>query len=128
MYSGVPKAGAPLRMSTLEVKDPIAQGTPGLTHCSSTMAASPSATNWVTAPASVTGAIAPARVNGVTMVGWPRRARRIAPSSIGQSCLSGDVELMFVNMRGAASNSAWVRPPAMRTISITSSIRSLPRE
>ena len=126
MYSGVPKAGAPERMSTLDVKDPMAQGTLGLTHWSSTMADNPSARNWVTAPARVTGAMAPARVKGVTMVGCPRRARRIAPSSIGQSCLSGEDELMLVYMRGAASNSSCVSPPAMRTISIASSIRAVP--
>ena len=126
MYSGVPKAGAPVRMSTFEVNDPMAHGTPGFTHWSSTMADSPSATNWVTAPAMVTGAIAPASVNGVTMVGCPRRASRIAPSSIGQSCLSGEEELMLVYMRGRASNSSWVSPPAMRTISITSSTRAVP--
>ena len=75
LYSGVPKADAPVRMSTFEVNDPMVQGTPGFTHWSSTMAVSPSATNCVTAPASVTGAIAPARVKGVTMTGCPRRAR-----------------------------------------------------
>ena len=128
MYSGVPKAGAPVRMSTFEVNDPMAHGTPGLMHWSSTMADSPSATNCVTAPARVTGAMAPARVNGVTMVGCPRRASRMAPSSIGKSCLSGEDELMLVYMRGAASNSSWVSPPAMRVISITSSIRSAPSE
>ena len=90
------------------------------------MAASPSATNCVTAPARVTGAIAPARVKGVTMTGCPRRASRMAPSSIGQSCLSGEEELMLVYMRGAASNASGVSPPAMRTISITSSIRAVP--
>ena len=71
MYSGVPKAGAPVRMSTFEVNDPMAQGTPGLMHWSSTMAASPSATNCVTAPARVTGAIAPARGEGGDDDGLP---------------------------------------------------------
>ena len=115
-------------MSTFEVNEPMAQGTPGRMHWTSTMAASPSATNWVTAPARVTGAIAPARVNGLTMVGCPRRASRIAPSSIGRSCLRGDVELMLVYMRGSASNSSWVSPPAIRVISIASSTRSAPSE
>ncbi len=76
----------------------------------------------------VTGAMAPARVKGVTMVGCPRRARRIAPSSIGQSCFNGEDELILVYMRGVASNSSSLRPAAMRTISITSSTRSLPSE
>ena len=83
MYSGVPKAGAPDFMSTFEVKVPIATGQPGLMYCSKAIAASPSARLSATAPDIVTGAIAPARVKGVTITGWPRRARRIAPSSIG---------------------------------------------
>ncbi len=36
-----------------------------------------------TAPDMVTGAMAPASVKGVITTGWPRRAIRIAPSSIG---------------------------------------------
>ena len=127
MYSGVPKAGAPDRMSTFEVKVPIMQATPGRTTCSSAMAASASAIDCTTAPAMVTGAMAPASVNGVTITGWPRRAKRMAPSSIGQSCFSGLDELMLVKRRGALSNSAWARPQAMRAISITSSTRSGPR-
>ena len=59
-----------------------------------------------TAPAIVTGAMAPASVKGVTITGWPRRAKRIAPSSIGQSCLSGEEELMLVKRRGWLSNSS----------------------
>ena len=62
------------------------------------------------------------------MVGWPRRASRIAPSSIGQSCLRGEDELMLVYIRGFAQNSSWVSPPAIRTISITSSMRAVPSE
>ena len=66
--------------------------------------------------------------DGVTTTGCPRRAKRIAPSSIGKSCFSGETELMLVYIRGEASNSASVSPPAIRTISITSSTRSLPSE
>ena len=128
MYSGVPKAGAPDFMSTFEVKVPIATGQPGAMYCNSAMADSASARLSATAPASVTGAMAPAKVKGVTITGWPRFASRIAPSSIGQSCFSGLTELMFVYMRGVASNSSWLSPPAIRTISITSSTRSGPSE
>ena len=53
-------------MSTFEVKEPSATGQPGLMYCSSASAASPSATNCTTAPASVTGAMAPESVKGVT--------------------------------------------------------------
>ncbi len=83
MYSGVPKAGAPDFMSTLEVKVPIAQATPGRMHCASATAHSPSASDSATAPAIVTGAIAPASVKGVTISPCPRRASRIQPSIIG---------------------------------------------
>ena len=124
----MPKAGAPDFISTLEVKVPIATGQPGAIHCSSAIAARASTMDSITAPDSVTGAIAPAKVKGVTITGWPRLAWRIAPSSIGQSCFSGLTELILVYMRGVASNSAWESPPAMRTISITSSTRSGPSE
>ena len=50
MYSGVPNAGAPVFISTFEVNVPIAQGAPGLTTCKSAIAASPSASDSVTAP------------------------------------------------------------------------------
>ena len=60
------------------------------------MAANPSAIDCATAPTIVTGAIAPARVKGVTATGCFFLANRIAPSSIGQSCLRGDDELMLV--------------------------------
>ena len=83
MYSGVPKAGAPDFMSTFEVKVPITQGAPGLMYCASAMAISPSARLCATAPAMVTGAMAPASVKGVTTRPCPRRASRIQPSSIG---------------------------------------------
>ena len=91
------------------------------------MAARASAMERTTAPAMVTGAMAPASVKGVTMTGWPRRAKRMAPSSMGESCFRGDEELMLVKRRGWLSNSAWGRPEAMRAISITSSTRSAPR-
>ena len=115
-------------MSTLELNVPIAQAQPGLIVWISAMAHSASAIDWATVPASVIGLMAPASVNGVTMVGWPRLASRIMPSIIGQSCLRGEVELMLVYMRGVASNSAWLRPPTIRTISMTSSTRSVPSE
>ncbi len=83
MYSGVPKAGAPDFMSTFEVKVPIATGHPGAMYCRSATAAKASAIDKATAPDIVTGAIAPARVKGVTTTGCPRLAIRIAPSSIG---------------------------------------------
>jgi len=102
MYSGVPNAGAPDFMSTFDVNVPIATGQPGLMYCSSATAASASAKDKVTAPDIVTGAMAPASVKGVTTTGCPRRARRMAPSSIGKSCFNGLTELMLVYIRGLA--------------------------
>ena len=95
-YSGVPKAGAPVFISTFEVKVPKTQGVPGFINCRSDIAAKPSAIDCTTAPLIVTGAIAPAKVKGVTKTGCPFLAKRIAPSSIGQSCLRGEDEFIFV--------------------------------
>ena len=85
-------------MSTFEVNAPYTTGAPSLTSCNKEIAASASAFCCVTAPTTVTGAIAPASVKGVIITACPRAAARIAPSSIGQSCLSGDDELIFVNI------------------------------
>ena len=51
MYSGVPKAGAPLRMSAFEVNPPYTMGAPGLTICDSAMTPSASAFCCASAPA-----------------------------------------------------------------------------
>ncbi len=115
-------------MSTFEVKVPIIEGEPGATYCWSAMADRASAIDSATAPAIVTGAIAPASVKGVTTTACPARASLSAPSIIGKSCFSGETELMLVNIRGLARKSSWLRPPAIRTISIASSTRSLPSE
>src|SRR5580692_7003429 len=66
-YSGVPKAGDPDFMSTFEVKLPYTMGAPGFTIWARVSPARNSACARVKAPAMVTGAIAPARVNGVMM-------------------------------------------------------------
>ena len=50
VYSGVPKAGEPDFMSTLEVKLPYMTGAPGLTICASVMPNSASAWASVKAP------------------------------------------------------------------------------
>ena len=49
MYSGVPKAGAPVFMSTFEVNVPITQGEPGATYWNRAIAESASAIDRVTA-------------------------------------------------------------------------------
>ena len=85
VFSGVPKAGAPERMSTLEVKAPYMTGAPGRTSCVSTTPNSASAFCCASAPASVTGLIAPISVNGVTATDWPCSAMVIRPSDIASS-------------------------------------------
>ena len=49
------------------------------------MPASASACCWASAPASVTGDMAPASVKGVTITHWPCSAKVISPSAIGMS-------------------------------------------
>jgi hypothetical protein len=66
--SGVPKVGAPDCIDSDEAKLPSTTGAPGLTSCVSVMPASDSASVCATVPATVTGDIAPARMNGVTIV------------------------------------------------------------
>jgi len=56
-------------MSTLEVKPPNTHGQPGRSICKNANTANASAHCWASAPAKVTGLIAPAKVNGVTTVG-----------------------------------------------------------
>ena len=87
----------------------------------------PSSIEWVTPPTMITGEISPVRVKGVTTVCCPRCVSRMAPPSIGQSCLSGKVDLMFEYILVVATNSSWASLLAMWTISITSSTRSLLR-
>ena len=95
VYSGVPKAGEPDFMSTFDVKLPYIIGAPGLVIWPSVMPASASACARVSAPAMVTGAIAPASVKGVITVGWPASAKSMMPSAIGVSSCNGEFVLMI---------------------------------
>ena len=51
-------------------KLPKITGAPGLTSCTKVMPASASASDCAAVPATVTGDIAPARINGVMIVAW----------------------------------------------------------
>ena len=128
MYSGVPNAGAPDFMSTFEVKPPYITGAPGRTSCANAMPASASAFCCASAPAIVTGAIAPARVNGVITTHWLRRAISMIPCNIGSSSRSGELELMIVSSDGSHSSCASEMPRAIRAISMPSRMRSVPSE
>jgi hypothetical protein len=127
MYSGVPNAGEPDLMSTLEVNPPYATGEPGWTSWVKAMPASASACCCTSAPATVTGAIAPARVNGVITTAWLRDEYCRMPSSIGSSNRSGELALMMVKMDGCSSRVASSTCRAMRTISRQSMLRCAPR-
>ena len=105
-YSGVPNAGDPDFMSTFEVKLPYTTGAPGFTICASVRPASASACASVSAPAMVTGAMAPASVNGVMTRICPAAAKSMMPSAIGRSSCSGEFVLMMVYVRGRERNSS----------------------
>src|SRR5215469_11733307 len=96
VYSGVPKAGEPDFMSTLEVKLPYMTGAPGRTICDSVMPNSASACASVRAPGMVTGAMAPASVKGVTIISWPLAANSMMPSVMGTSSCSGELVLQML--------------------------------
>jgi hypothetical protein len=68
--SGVPKVGAPDCMSIVETNAPSTAGAPGFTSCENAMPTIDSASTWVHTAAGVTGAMAPARMNGVNTEAW----------------------------------------------------------
>jgi hypothetical protein len=68
--SGVPKVGAPDCIEIDDAKLPRMTGAPGRTSWTKAMPASASASVWAHVPATVTGDIAPARMNGVISVAW----------------------------------------------------------
>ena len=76
----------------------------------------------------VTGAMAPASVNGVKMMIWLRADISMMPCSIGVSSLSGEELLITENSEGSRSICSALMPRAMRAISRPSRLRSLPSE
>ena len=62
----MPNVGAPDCIEIDDAKLPSTTGEPGRTSCMNAMPDSASARICVTVPATVTGDIAPARMNGVT--------------------------------------------------------------
>ena len=92
------------------------------------MPASASAFCWTSAPATVTGAMAPERVKGVMVTGWPWRAISMMPISMGASYCRGEFALTTVKMLGSFTRRSESTPRAMRAISIESRMRSRPRQ
>src|SRR3990172_2184048 len=68
--SGVPHVGAPDCMEIDDAKLPRTTGAPGRVSWTKVIPASASASVWAAVPATVTGDIAPARMNGVMSVAW----------------------------------------------------------
>ena len=112
-YSGVPKAGEPVRMSTLEVKPPMTHGVPGRSSWHSAMMHMASAVCCTSAPASVTGAIAPMSVNGVMTTHWPCRAMTMMLSRISSSTRRGELTLVTVISVGREARSSMLQPCSM---------------
>ena len=72
--SGVPKVGAPDCIESVDTKVPNTTGAPGRTSWQKAVPAITSASTCVSVPATVTGLIAPERMNGVMMQAWLLRA------------------------------------------------------
>ena len=77
--------GAPDCIDNEDAKLPSTIGAPGFSSCMNAMPASASARVCVAVPATVTGDMAPARMNGVTMQAWPARAYTFSAPSIVMS-------------------------------------------
>ena len=68
--SGVPNVGAPDCIEIELANEPRTTGAPGRTSWTNAIPPIASASVWAQTPAAVTGAIAPARMNGVSSVAW----------------------------------------------------------
>ena len=66
----MPNVGAPDCIDIELANEPRTTGAPGRTSWTNVMPPSASASVWAQTPAAVTGAIAPARMNGVMSVAW----------------------------------------------------------
>ena len=67
---GVPNVGAPVCIDIEDANDPNTTGAPGFTSWTKVIPANASAKVWAATPATVVGAIAPARMNGVIRQAW----------------------------------------------------------
>ncbi len=79
-------------------KLPSTTGAPGRTSWTKVIPPSASARVWAQTPAAVTGAIAPARMNGVRSVAWFASAYARAAPSITESQTSGELALIRLRM------------------------------
>ena len=99
----------------------MTHGVPGRTSWHSATMASASAVCCTSAPASVTGAIAPISVNGVMTTHWPWRAMIMMLSRISSSTRRGELTLVTVISVGRAASSSTLQPCSMADMAIASS-------
>ncbi|MDZ7786660.1 MAG: hypothetical protein U5K73_00500 [Halofilum sp. (in: g-proteobacteria)] len=122
----MPKAGAPLRMSTFDVNEPYTTGAPGWTSCVRVIPNSASAFCCASAAGRVTGVIAPISVNGVIATAWPWRAMVISPAVSASSKRRGEFTLMIVMQAGRCASASTVSPRAIAAMRMLSSARCSP--
>src|SRR5690348_13661282 len=101
--SGVPNVGAPDCIEIELAKEPRTTGAPGRTSWTKAIPPIASASVWAQTPAAVTGAIAPARMNGVSSVAWFASAYARAAPSIVASQTSGLLALIRLRITGCVS-------------------------
>ncbi len=106
-------------MSTAVKNEPKRHGAPRRIACTSAIPVSASATCSARPPATLTGAVAPASRNGVTITGWPACAHSISASTIRKSHTSGLLGLTTPMIAGVRSIRS--RPPQAIAASSTES-------
>ncbi len=106
-------------MSVAVKNEPYRQGAPGRTLCAIATPLRASATWIASAPATLTGEVAPASRNGVITVGWFSPAVFTSASAIRVSQIRGEFGLM-ITIVTAASLAASSPPWAIRAIAIAS--------
>ena len=116
--SGVPNVGAPDCIEIELLKVPNMTGAPGLTSCTKAMPASASAKIWVQVPMTVTGDIAPARINGEITVACPFLAyTRAAPSMVASKVIGELALIRLVMTQCSFTNASPNTNLAMSTVS-----------
>jgi hypothetical protein len=90
----IPNVGAPVCIDIELANEPNTTGAPGFTSCTNVMPARASARVCAATPATVTGAIAPARMKGLIMVAWLDRAYASADPSMVASQAMGEEAFM----------------------------------
>ena len=127
IYSGVPKAGDPVLMSTFEEKEPYIMGAPGRTNWVRVTNAKTSAFCCTNVPACLIGAMAPDNVNGVMQVTCADLASSMVAYDIGMSSCRGEFVLIIPITDGLTASSSLVHSRAIQCISMQSLVLSLPR-